>query len=106
EYIEILTQLATAINAVESPVAADPALEAIEILISLPCPDARERQQFVVHASTLFQRWFTRIDTAQFALLRSYGEELGVAVMTPSQKQDEGHDQTVSEWAALDGKRL
>jgi hypothetical protein len=79
DYIEMLTQLMSAIQAVESPSVADTALEAIEILISLPCPDTRERQQFVLRAATLLQRWYRRIDAAQFALVRTYAEELGLA---------------------------
>ena len=38
------------------------------MLISVACPDTRERQQFVLRVSTLFQRWYRRIDVAQFAL--------------------------------------
>lgn len=96
----------SAIQGVESPSIADVALEAIEILISLPCPDTRERQQFVLHASTLFQRWYRRIDVAQFALLRSYGDELGLTGTIPEQNQNTGLDQEVSEWKALDGKKI
>ncbi len=106
DYIELLTQLMSAIQAVESPSVADTALEAIEILISLPCPDTRERQQFVLRAATLLQRWYRRIDAAQFALFRTYAEELGLAATIPSQDQNTGADQEVSEWTALDGKKI
>lgn len=106
DYVEILTQLMSAIQAVESPSVADTALEAIELLISLACPDTRERQQFVLRVSSLFQRWYRRIDAAQFALLRSYAEELGLASTMPSQDQNTSANQEVSEWTALDGKKI
>lgn len=106
DYIEMLAQLMTAIQAVESPSVADTALEAIELLISLPCPDNREREQFVLRAVSLLQRWYRRIDVAQFALLRTYAEELGMAATIPSQDQNTGADQEVSEWTALDGKKI
>ena len=106
DYVEILTQVMSAIQAIESPSVADTALEAIELLISLACPDTRERQQFVLRVSTLFQRWYRRIDAAQFALLRSYAEELGLTVTIPSQDQNTSPNQEVSAWTALDGKKI
>lgn len=106
DYTEMLTHLITAIEAIESPSVADTALEAIEILISLPCPDTREREQFVLRAATLFQRWYRRIDVAQLALLRTYADELGLGAMVISQDQNAVAEQTVSEWTALDGKKV
>lgn len=106
DYVELLTQLTTSIHAVESPSVADTALEAIEILISLPCPDTRERQQFVLRAATLLQRWYRRIDAARFALFRTYAEELGMAASIPTQDQDTGADQEISEWTTLETKKI
>ncbi len=106
DYNEILTHLMAAIQAVESPSVADTALEAIEMLISVACPDTRERQQFVLRISTLFQRWYRRIDVAQFALLQSYAEELGLTATMPNQDQNTSANQEVSEWTALDGKKI
>jgi hypothetical protein len=106
DYIEMLTHLMAAIEAVESPSVSDMALEAIEILIGLPCPDTREREHFVLRAATLFQRWYRRIDAAEFALLRTYAEELGLATIVLKQDQNTAVDQEVSEWTALDGKKI
>ena len=85
EYGEILRQLASAILAIESPSVADLALDAIEVVVNAPCPVPDERRQFAVQVAVIFQRWRTRIDASQFAILRSVAGELGVssAVVTP-----------------------
>jgi hypothetical protein len=106
EYVETIRQLASAIQAVESPSVADIALEALEVVITTACPDVGERQQFAVQVIGLFQRWYTRIDAAQFALLRSLSDELAMAAAMPDLELEVGSVHASSEWAQLNGKRI
>src|SRR5207247_10239825 len=76
EYIEVVRQITSAIQAIESPSAADLALEALEMLVNTACPNAQERQQFAVHVIAIFQRWYKRIDRTKFALLKPLTNEL------------------------------
>jgi len=105
EYVDTIRHLASAIQAAESPSVADIALEALEITITAPCPDVREREQFVIQVITVIQRWYTRIGEAQFALLRSLSGELGLEGAIRGRELEASSDEH-SEWAALRGKRI
>jgi hypothetical protein len=106
EYREIVEELLSAVERVGSPSVADVALESVDVLVNAACPDPIQRQNFVIRVAAFFQRWFRRIDPAQWALLRCLGEELGVPDASWSSP---GEDETTAppdEWRALDGKRI
>ena len=106
DYRELLGQLTSAINAVDTPSVATIALEAIEIVVNAACPAPSERQGFVVAIAGLFRRWYRRVDRADIVLLQYLAEELGVAeaVTQPEAVQDK--PQLQSEWNTLDGKKV
>ena len=106
DYIDILHQLTAAIQAIASPSVAEIALDALEILVSTPCPDIRERQQFAIGVATLFQCWYRRIDAAQFVLLRNFSAELGLGetIFEHAPAVELVHER--SDWIALNGKRV
>jgi hypothetical protein len=105
EYDEIVHQLGTAAESVASPAVVDLALDAIDMLVNAPCPDISERQGFAVRVATLCQRWFRRIDAAQWALLRSLTAELGLSdAVQPPAADDAATDRT--DWTALAGRRI
>jgi hypothetical protein len=106
DYIEILRVLSTAIQAVESPAVTDSALDAIEMLIGAPCPDVREREQFFLHVTGVFQRWFTRVESSQFALLKSLGEEIGVSDGIPEEELEPDSGDAGTIWTSLSGKKI
>jgi hypothetical protein len=108
EYRDIVRELSSAIDAVESPAVANLALEALDTLVGVTCPDPRQRQEFLVRVGALFQRWYRRIDQAQWALLRRYGEELGISdvIQAGGPQEQEGAAPTDSVWSALEGKRI
>ena len=105
-YRDLLGQLSSAINAVDTPSVATIALEAIEIVVNAACPAPSERQGFVVAIAELFRRWYRRVDRAEIVLLQHLAEELGVAeaVTQPEPVQDKPQQQ--SEWNTLDGKKV
>lgn len=107
EYREMIGQLSNAINAVETPSVATIALEAIEVVVNAACPDPTQRQEFVAGITVLFQRWYQRIDDAQFVLLRQLADELGVAhALTQPTAQFDTAAPPLSEWNALDRKSV
>jgi hypothetical protein len=106
DYVAILQGLSSAIQAVETPAVAESALDAIEMLIGAPCPDVREREQFFLNVTGVFQRWFTRVESSQFALLRSLGEEIGVIGGVSNQDLGTGSEDAGDIWASLSGKKI
>jgi len=106
DYVAVIQGLSSAIRAVESPAVAESALDAIEMLIAAPCPDVREREQFFLNVNGVFQRWFTRVESSQFALLRSLGEEIGVSGGVSDQDLGTGSEDTGAIWASLSGKKI
>jgi hypothetical protein len=106
EYVEILHQLVAAIQAVDSPAVADIALEALESTINTACPDGQERQQFAFQVIALFQRWHSRLDAAQFAVLRNISRDLGTLDALQAQGLETAPSGATSEWAPLSGKRI
>ena len=106
EYVEILEHAISALQAAESPTVADLALEALEMLVNAACPDVQQRQQFAIQVISIFQRWYKRVDRAQFALLRTLAEELGMPEAMGDRAKEVAESQGSSEWAQLDGKRI
>ena len=106
DYVAILQGLSSAIQAVQSPAVTESALDAIEMLIGAPCPDVREREQFFLNVTGVFQRWFTRVESSQFALLRSLGEEIGVSGGVSDQDLGTGSEDAGDIWASLSGKKI
>ena len=106
DYVEILQQLAAAIQAVDSPAVADIALEALESIINTACPDVHQRQQFAFQVIALFHRWHTRLDAAQFAVLRNISRDLGTLDALQTQGSEIPPTGAISEWAPLSGKRI
>lgn len=106
EYADILAQLGSALQAVDSPAVADLALEALEMLVTEACPDGERRQQFAIEVIGIFQRWYKRIDRAQFALLQELAKELRMVIALGDLAKDISEGQESSEWAQLDGKRV
>jgi hypothetical protein len=106
EYIEILHQMNSALQATESPSVADIALDALEMLINTACPDIHQRQQFAIQVIGIFQRWYKRIDAAQFALLRTLADELEIPDAMGDLPKKVSESQSSSMWEQLDGKRI
>lgn len=106
DYGEIVRQLTTTLDAAETPSVADLALDALDVLVSEVCPDARQREEFVAHVAAIFQRWYRRVDAAQWALLRQLADELRVPDAVGKLPVDEIADSAGSIWAALARKRI
>jgi len=106
EYREILEHVITALQAAESPSVADVALEALEMLVNAACPDVQPRQQFTIRVIAIFQRWYKRVDRAQFVLLGALAEELGMREAMGDLAKEVAESEQGSEWAKLEGKRI
>jgi hypothetical protein len=106
DYGEIIHQLTTALDAAETPSVADLALDALDVLVSEACPDTRQREDFVARVAAIFQRWYRRIDAAQWALLRQLADELRVPDAVGKPPVDETAAGGASIWAALERKRI
>ncbi len=105
-YRDILSQLASALEDLDSPALIDPALEIIDMLIEFPSADPIARQTFLLNVVNLFRRWYQRIDSTKWNLLRRYSDELQLpqAVdILPSIVETESID---NPWAQLSGKKL
>jgi hypothetical protein len=106
DYGEIVSQLTSALDAAESPSVVNVALDALDVLVCEPCSDAQRREDFVARVAAIFQRWYRRIDAAQWALLRQLAEELRVPEAVGNPPADEAIEGGRSLWAALARKRL
>jgi hypothetical protein len=106
EYSETLRILSSAIQGIESPAVTESALDAVEMLIGAACPDVHERQQFFLSVATVFRRWYRRIDAAQFALLRSLGEEIGVSDGILEEEPESNSEDAGTIWTSLSGKKI
>jgi hypothetical protein len=106
EYRHTVTQLVLALEAVGSPSAIDLALEAVDMLVNVPCPAPNVREQFLVGVDRLLLRWYRRIDPAQWALLRMLGEELGLPGLTSQPPDQEVQPSPESVWLQLEGKKI
>ncbi len=106
DYGEIVHQLTSALDAAETPSVADLALDALDILISEACPNGRQREDFVARVVAIFQRWYRRIDPAQWALLRQLADELRVPEALGNLPVDETAESGGSIWTALERKRV
>jgi len=106
EYSEIVHQLICTLEAAESPAVADVALDAMDVLASEVCPQTREREDFVARVAAIFHRWYRRIDTSQWALLRRLADELHVPDAVGKQLGGEAAAGTVSIWSTLERKRV
>uniref|UniRef100_E6PXS3 Uncharacterized protein n=1 Tax=mine drainage metagenome TaxID=410659 RepID=E6PXS3_9ZZZZ len=106
EYSETLRILSSAIQGIESPAVTESALDALEMLIGAACPDVHERQQFFLSVATVFRRWYRRIDAAQFALLRSLGEEIGVSDGIFEEEPASNSEDASTIWTSLSGKKV
>ena len=96
----------TALQAAESPSVADVALEALEMLVNAACPDVQQRQQFAIRVIAIFQRWYKRVDRAQFVLLGTLADELGMREAMGDLAKEVAKPEPTSEWAKLEGKRI
>lgn len=106
EYREIVQQLISVLEAVESPSVADVALNAIDTLASEICPDIKERENFVARVAAIFHRWYRRIDASQWALLCQLADELRVPDAMGKPPAGEAAADSVSIWRALERKRV
>ncbi len=106
EYSEIVHQLISALEAADSPSVADIALETMDVLANEVCADTKEREEFAARVAAVFHRWYRRIDTSQWALLRRLADELGVPDTIGKHPAGEGVADTVSIWRALEQKRV
>lgn len=106
EYIEILEHVANAILAVESPSVARLALDALEVVINAPAVSPGQRQQFALRLFMVFQRWHTRIDATQFALLRNLAKDLDLISAIPSGTEPVALAEGESKWRSLNGRRI
>jgi hypothetical protein len=106
QYREIVHQLISVLEAAESPSVADVALDAVDVLASEVCPEAKERDEFVARVATIFHRWYRRIDTSQWALLRRLADELHIPDAIGEQPVVEDAADTVSLWRTLERKRV
>jgi hypothetical protein len=106
EYVEILEHVFTALQSAESPSVADVALDALEMLVNAPCPGVEQRQQFAIQVIAIFQRWYKRIDRAQFVLLQALTSELEIAGAMGVLAAKFEEETTTSQWAQLEGKRI
>ena len=106
EYIEIVRQITSAIQAIKSPAVADLALEVLEMLVVAACPDVQERQQFAVQVIAIFQHWYKRIDHTQFSLLRALTNELEMPAAMGNLAKEFTERSTSSKWGQFVGKRI
>lgn len=105
-YGDILTQLASALEDLDSPVLIEPALEIIDMLIDLPSVDSVARQTFLINIVSLFQRWYQRIDSTQWNLLRRYCDELQLPQAVKIVPPHFDAEVTDNPWSQLNGKKL
>lgn len=103
-YRDLVTQLISAIETLASPLVATPALEILDMLVSLPCADPSARETLLLRVASVFLQHYRRIDRANWILLRRYSEELKLpeAVTVPPQSSEE--DESRSLWTQLDDK--
>jgi len=106
DYGEIVRQITLALESAESPSIADVALDALDVFLNEACPDVGQREDFVVRVAAIFQRWYRRIDVAQWALFRRLADELGLPETVGKQPTDEEAVGTTSIWTALDKKTI
>lgn len=106
EYSETLRVLSSAIHGIESPTVTESALDAVEMLIGAACPDAHERQQFFLSVATVFRRWYSRIDAAQFSLFKSLGKEIGVNDGISEEEHQQRPEDASTVWTKLIGKKI
>jgi len=106
EYVEIVRQITSAIQAIESPSVTGLALEALEVLVNTACADIQERQQFAVQVIAIFQRWYRRVDASQFALLGALTNELDMPAAMGSLAKESEEGPSASEWEQLAGKKV
>jgi hypothetical protein len=106
EYREATRHVSSAIKAVNSPTVATVALDAIEMLVGLPCPSENDRQTVVADVASVFQRWHRRIGRDQAALLQVLGGELGVPLEAMVTPPGTGLDAESDNWARLRGQRI
>ena len=105
-YGDILTQLASALEALDSPALLEPALEIVDMLIELPSADPVARQTFLINIVSLFRRWYQRIDSTQWNLLRRYCDELQLAQAVKIVPPHLDAEITDNPWSQLNGKKL
>jgi hypothetical protein len=106
EYSETVHQLIASLEAAESPSVVDVALDALDVLAGEVCPDTGQRQEFVARVAAIFHRWYRRIDTSQWALLRRLADELRVPEAVGNPPAQENAPAAASIWNALDRKRV
>lgn len=105
-YGDILTQLASALEDLNSAALVEPALEIIDMLIDLPSVDPVARQTFVIKIVSLFQRWYQRIDSTQWNLLRRYCDELQLVQAVTIVPPDLDAQRAENPWSQLNSKKL
>jgi hypothetical protein len=105
-YRDMLAQLAYALEKFDSPASIEPALEIIDMLIDYPCADSIARQNFLVNVVGLFRRWYQRIDSSKWNLLRRYADELqlsqAVGIISPPNHEEIAENP----WSQLNGKKV
>jgi hypothetical protein len=106
EYRDLVEQLGTAIDTLESASAADLALDGLELFVTAPCPDPGERFNFFQRTSAVFSRWYRRIDRSQWRLLQTLSEEIGAGATAQIPEPTATTASEVSPWVSLAGQTV
>ena len=105
-YRDILHQLTRAIESIDSPLIAGPALEIVDSLIILPCADSSARQAILLRVASLFLQHYRRIGRARWLLLQRYAQELQlpeVVTLPPAVPEEE---ESQNPWIQLESKTI
>jgi hypothetical protein len=105
DYMDMLEQLASSLQAIDSSAVIQLALDALETVIIRTCPDTETRQNFCANVIGTVQRWRNRLDRPQHLLLLDLAHELELDAMVSSSETSE-NVAVLSPWERLGNKRL
>lgn len=106
DYRDSVSALGAAVERTGSAQVAGPALELLDALASLPCPDEATRQSIAVRVHGVFTRWHRRIAPEQWVLFGEIAGELGLRIEIPEPQPDTTGGTSDDAWGVFAGKRV
>jgi hypothetical protein len=99
-YLDLIAQLKSTLQVMNSPAVVDSFLDVCESLISHPCLSPDSRIEFFASTSAAFARWHRRLTASQLALFRNLCDELGhnlaIAEIPTTEESDSGEGFTIA----------
>jgi hypothetical protein len=105
-YADVLGVVAGTIERTGTPAVASVAIDALENVMLLGCPDEAARTAFASRVQGVLSQWWRRLDHADRAVASTLTSELGLPTLAQPVQEPEPDERATSSWAGLEGRTV